>query len=195
MDAREKHALYSNLRENIVEHVFIGQLLQRLWQLGIVDAEILKSEFDAGGYDLVLSCRSVNRHIQLKVGRVDGTTAEVKVSTKLAGRASGCVVWILVDDDLCFKGFRWFGAAPGESLPDISAFPVAKHTKGTAEGVKNQRPDHRVVKRTKFESLSNLDHLLARLLGKDIMNSPNPHIYISAAHLADYLYDGDGLPA
>ena len=48
----ERHSLHSVLREVILEHLLIGELLRVLWRRGITDAEILRSEFDAGGYDL-----------------------------------------------------------------------------------------------------------------------------------------------
>src|SRR5579862_3621039 len=51
----------STLRERIVEHVFVGDALRRLWRLGITDVEVLRSEFDARGYDLVLSFKKVVR--------------------------------------------------------------------------------------------------------------------------------------
>lgn len=43
------HYINSTLRERIVEHVFVGEALRRLWQLGVTDVEVLRSEFDAGG--------------------------------------------------------------------------------------------------------------------------------------------------
>jgi len=194
MDAREKHSLYSTLRENIIEHLLTGEVLRRLWEWGIVDAEILKSEFDAGGYDLVLSCKHVTRHIQLKVGRLGGSRDAVSVNLRLADKPSGCVVWIMVDDDLHWRHFLWFGGQPGESLPDISAMKVAKHAKGTAEGVKNERPNHRLIKRSQFVALGNLDALLFQLLVVDIVRPGDISIYVSAARSADFLYDEKGLP-
>lgn len=50
-----QHSIHSTLRERIVEHVFVGDALRRLWQLGVTDVEVLRSEFDAGGYDLVMT--------------------------------------------------------------------------------------------------------------------------------------------
>src|SRR5690348_2044567 len=46
--------LHSTLRERIVEHVFVGEALRQLWKRGARDVEVLRSEFDAGGYDLVM---------------------------------------------------------------------------------------------------------------------------------------------
>jgi hypothetical protein len=100
----------------------------------------------------------------------------------------------MVDDDLYWQNFLWFGGKPGEPLPDISVMKVAKHTKGTSEGVKNERPNHRIIKRNQFVSLSNLDALLFELLGVEIVRSDNTNVYVSAARSADFLYDDKGLP-
>jgi len=64
--SNQQHYLQSVLRERIVEHLFIGNALQRPWQRGVTDVEVLRSEFDAGGYDLVMSYGNVVPHIQLK---------------------------------------------------------------------------------------------------------------------------------
>lgn len=165
MDGTQKHYVYSTLRENIVEHLFAGELLRRLWQRDILDVEILKSEFDAGGYDLVLTRQNVTRHIQLKVSRLGGTRNAINVSLRLAEKPSGCVVWIIVDDDLNFQEYLWFGGAGGSTLPNISDLKVVKHTKGNALGVKNERLGHRVVKQSSFARMKDMDELLECLLG------------------------------
>src|SRR5271155_4726123 len=58
----------STLRERVVEHVFVGEALRNLWRRGAVDVEVLRSEFDAHGYDLVLAHGRIVRHIQFKSG-------------------------------------------------------------------------------------------------------------------------------
>ena len=158
-------SIHSTLRERIVEHVFIGDALRRLWQLGVTDVEVLRSEFDAGGYGLVLSYRKVVRHIQFKSVMEGGKTANVKVSLKLMKKPSGCVLWIVLSPKLEMKSYRWFGAGPGEPLPDIHEFKIAKHSKGNAEGIKLERPNHRIVPWARFEQLDTLDAVLARLFG------------------------------
>lgn len=170
MDMKETHAIFSTLRENIIEHLFAGELLRRLWQREIFDAEILKSEFDAGGYDLVLTCRHAIRHIQLKVSRFGGSRVDVNVNLRLAEKPSGCVVWIVVDDNLNFVEWRWFGDPHGGSLPDVADLKVVRHTKGNAQGVKHLRVGHRLVPQKRFERLETLDDLLLRLLGSGILN-------------------------
>ena len=159
------HYLHSTLRERIVEHVFVGDTLRRLWQLGVTDVEVLRSEFDAGGYDLVMSFRKIVRHIQFKTSMADGKAADIKASLKLMDKPSGCIIWILVTPELELESYLWFGSPPGQPLPDIHGMKVAKHTKANAEGIKAQRPEQRIVPRGRFERLGSLDEVLERLFG------------------------------
>jgi hypothetical protein len=168
MDVQKKHSIHSTLRENIVEHLFAGELLRTLWRKDIFDAEILKSEFDAGGYDLVLSRQNITRHIQLKVSRQGGSRAEVNVSMRLAEKPSGCVIWIIVDDALDVQEFRWFGDLDANPLPDIADMKIVKHTKGNAQGVKSDRLGHRLIKQSSFTKVDRMEDLLVCLLGEAI---------------------------
>jgi hypothetical protein len=172
MQSKDKHSINSTLREKIIEHLFAGEILRRLWQKGAVDPEILKSEFDAGGYDLVLTCRQVTRHIQLKVSIEGGARSEVNVNLRLSEKPSGCVIWIVVDDDLNLKNFLWFGNQPGQPLPDVSDMNVVKHRKSNAQGIKASRPGHRLVRRSKFIALDDIDSLLTYVLGQEVSHQP-----------------------
>jgi hypothetical protein len=131
----------------------------------VTDVEVLRSEFDAGGYDIVMSYRKIVRHIQFKTVMVDGKAANTKVSLKLMEKPSGCVIWIVVTPDLDLKSYLWFGGPPGGPPPDIRDMRVAKHTKGNAEGTKLERPNHRLVPRGLFEKLDTLDVVPHRLFG------------------------------
>jgi hypothetical protein len=164
-DEANPHTVYSTLRERIVEHVFVGDALRRLWQLGVTDVEVLRSEFDAGGYDVVMSYRKIVRHIQFKTVMMDGKAANTKVSLKLMEKPNGCVIWIVVTPELHLQSYLWLGGPPGEPLPDIRDMRVARHTKGNAEGTKLERPNHRIVPRGQFEKLDTLDLVLHRLFG------------------------------
>jgi hypothetical protein len=172
---RKAHYMQSTLREKIVEHVFVGDALRRLWQRGITDVEILRSEFDAGGYDLVMSHGKVVRHIQFKISKVDGKRRSITASVKLMDKPSGCILWLFVDPDLNIKSYRWYGNAPGKPLDDISGFPTAKHTKGNSNGDKNERPDQRVITLTRFskDDLKTIDQVLDRLF-EGLPNGANP---------------------
>jgi len=165
------HSLHSVLRERIVEHVFVGDVLRRLWQRGITDVEVMRSEFDAGGYDLVMARGKIVRHIQLKTMIHDGKAARTTIGIKLAEKPSGCIIWIIVDPELVLRSYLWFGGLPGEALPDITTLKVAKHSKGDATGSKNDRPNHRILPRGKFQKIldddpvKNLDSILEHLFG------------------------------
>src|SRR6476469_3145847 len=60
------HSSDSSLREQALGHVFLGKLLTFMWQSGARDIEVLKSEVDRGGYDVVLESNGIIRHAQLK---------------------------------------------------------------------------------------------------------------------------------
>jgi hypothetical protein len=118
MAAEDRHFTHSTLRERIVEHVFIGDVLRTLWRRGVTDVEILRPEFDAHGYDVVMSRGAVVRHVQLKTQ----AAGKVSVGHALSQKPSGCVVWIGLEKDTLDLGpFLWFGGLPGAPLPDIPA--------------------------------------------------------------------------
>lgn len=166
VDNYRVHYRQSVLRERIVEHVFVGEALRRLWVRGVTDVEVLRSEFDAGGYDLVMSRATVVRHIQFKTSLSEGKAPTIKASLKLQDKPSGCIVWILVTPGLELKTYLWFGEAPGQPLPNIMSMKVAKHNKANVLGVKAERPDHRVIPPNRFEKLDSLDAVLLRLFGQ-----------------------------
>jgi hypothetical protein len=162
---RTSHYLHSTLRERIVEHVFVGDALRRLWQRGVADVEVLRSEFDAGGYDLVMSHGKIVRHIQFKTSVVGGKTASINASLKLMDKPSGCIIWIMVTPELELRSYRWRGGCPGDKLPDIGKMRAAKQTRANAKGKKAKRPNQRIIPRSGFEPLGSLDEVLERLFG------------------------------
>ena len=89
-----------------MEHIFVGDVLRTLWRRGVTDVEILRPEFDAHGYDVVMSRGSVVRHVQLKTQ----AAGKVSVGHALAEKPSGCVVWIGLNKETLELGpFMWFG--------------------------------------------------------------------------------------
>ena len=165
-DCSTAHNLYSSYREALLEHLFAGELMRHLWREGLVRIEMLKPQVDDGGYDLVLEANGQTRHIQLKSSHHGATTDEVGINLGLAGRPSGCVVWMNFDPDTLELGpFYWFGGAPGEPLADIAGFRVQKQARANADGVKKERPRIRVVTRSKFERVEDIAGLVLRLFG------------------------------
>jgi hypothetical protein len=155
--------LNSTLREKIVEHMFIAGVLCILWRRGVRDVEVLRSEFDASGYDLVLSQGKIVRHIQLKSTVLGGRNRNAGVHRSLANKASGCVVWIYIDDALHFREFYFFGGSRGEPLPNISTFASLKRTTPNIKGKKPMRKNHVKISRAKFTKLATLDDVVERL--------------------------------
>jgi len=161
----ESYALHSSGREKVLEHVFIAELLRTLWMWGIYDAEVLRSEVDASGYDLAIECRGVMRHIQLKSSASTAKTARVNIHTALAAKPSGCVIWMKFDPvTLTLGPFFWLGGAPSEPLPPLGD-KVARHAKGDGAGHKTLRPRIRVVARQSFVSLETIGAVAQALFG------------------------------
>ena len=165
IDDDSPHYRHSVLRECIVEHVFVGEVLRHLWQRNVTDVEVLRSELDAGGYDVVMTRGTTIRHIQLKTLTVGGKAAGVSIGLKLAARPSGCVIWIVVTSDLEIESYLWFGGKPGTALPGIDAFPAARHTKGNAQGLKADKPNHRFVPKRAFVPLATIGEVVDALFG------------------------------
>ncbi len=125
---------------------------------------VLRSEVDGAGYDIVLECRSVVRHIQLKAARSGGRRANVDVNIKLASKPSGCVVWVYFDPvDLTLGPFFWIGAKPGTPLSSLTGFKVGRHTKGDATGHKSKRPNVRLIPKNSFVDVETVSELVQHL--------------------------------
>jgi hypothetical protein len=144
-------------------HIFLGQLLAFMWRSGDRDIEVLKSEVDRGGYDVVLEANGIIRHVQLKSSFRGSTVREVDVSTKLLRKPGGCILWLEFDsENLVIERFYWFGGKAGAALPDLGP-RVSRHSKGNSEGVKSERPIHRVLTRGRFVALEGISDVVERL--------------------------------
>lgn len=75
-------------------------------------------------------------------------------------------MWIAINKKTLDLGpFLWFGAAPGERLPDISGYPTLKRTTHNAEGDRPFRRNHHELPRSAFASVAKIDDLIVRLFG------------------------------
>jgi len=162
------HNLHSSYRGVLIKQLFVGDLLRHLWNAGPILAEVLEPQVDDAGYDLVIQVGCVLRHIQLKSSHWNSSTFSQKVHLKLASKPSGCVIWIIFDENTLKAGsYLWFGAAPGEPLPDIGRFNIARHTKADSTGHKAERNMFRVVPKSKFEKLKLISQVAATLFGQE----------------------------
>lgn len=161
------HTTHSTYRESVLEHLFIGEVMTYCWREGLPRIEILKSQVDNAGYDIVLEAGSIMRHVQLKSSHVGAATPGVNINVELANKPSGCVVWMFVDPDtLGFSHFLWFGNGPGEKLPSLTNFPTSTYNKRNAQGIKTERANIRYVPRRSFTPLPAIEDVVARLFGR-----------------------------
>lgn len=159
------HFIQSSTREKVLEHLFVGDLLRCLWRRGVRDTEVLRAEVDKGGYDLVLEANAILRHVQLKSSHRTAKTSEVGINIALERKPSGCVIWIRFDPATMELGpFLWFGGLPGARLPTLGG-RIGKHSKGDSTGVKAERPNIRLLRRSQFEVLPTIDAVAEALFG------------------------------
>ena len=159
------HYAESSARENLIEHVLLGELLRGLWRKNVRDLEVLRPEVDSGGYDLALEFKGVTRHVQLKSSFTGARRSDITAHVKLLDRPSACILWIFFDpDNLTLGPFLWFGGAAGERIPSMGD-RVAKHTKPNAMLEKADRPAHRVIPKSRFAKLDSIDDVIQKLIG------------------------------
>ena len=159
------HSEDSSLREQALGHRFLADLLSLMWRDGRRDIEVLKSEVDRAGYDIVLEANGILRHVQLKSSFIGSKVREVSVNTKLLAKPGGCVIWLEFDrETLATKKYLWFGGGPGSALPDLGS-RVSRHSKANCKGEKLDRPMHRVVGKGRFEPLLEINLLVGRMFG------------------------------
>ncbi len=150
---------HSVLREKVIERAFLAELSRSLLFELAMPFEVLRSEFDAFGYDVVIEANRVLRYVQLKATAASGRRAHVDVQTALAGKSGGCVVWVFVDPQTLQLGpFLWFGAEPGQPLPPLGD-RVVRHTRGNSVGAKGVRAGLRRLPKglfTRFDAIGDL---------------------------------------
>lgn len=159
-----QHTQQSSFREKLIEHLFLGELLKLSWRHYACTLEVAKPEVDNSGYDLIAETKGVVRHIQLKTSIVGGKTAVQKVNSKLAEKPSGCVIWVYVNEETLRLGpFLFFGAAAGEPLPSLVEHSIAKHAKGNKDGIKAERPNIRVLRKSDFLAVGSIEEIYDHL--------------------------------
>ena len=151
--------------EKALEYRFLADLTAELLRRDIL-FDVMRSDVDEHGYDLVIEANGVTRHIQLKGRAVEGTAKRVTCNVALCQRGSGCIVLLdHKDRSQQIHKIRFFGSVPNQKMTDISTFKTAKHQKGNATGIKNERPNQKIIPRDKFDILSGFDELAVRLFG------------------------------
>jgi hypothetical protein len=162
MTGENRNTHHSTLRERIVEHLFVGEVLKTLWTYGVTDVEILRPEFDAHGYDLVMGSRGYLRHVQLKT-QAGGV---LSLGRALAETPSGCVVWIEINRETLQMGpFYWLGGKPGQRLPNIAQYEHPRRATHNKQGERPLRKNHHAVPRDAFTRLGTVTEVVEHLFG------------------------------
>ncbi|MFH1141070.1 MAG: hypothetical protein V1724_05260, partial [Chloroflexota bacterium] len=71
---QKRDCRFSTMREQMLEHLFVAELMQEAWYGRNQPLEVLRPERDTAGYDLVIECNGTTRHIQLKSSGLDSKT-------------------------------------------------------------------------------------------------------------------------
>jgi len=158
----------SSYRENLFEQIFCSELLQGCWVAGLPPVEIDRPFVDFQGYDLVATCGSVTRHIQLKASR----GGQLAVHRNLMLKPSACIVnleaSVTPGTNRITFAYRFYGSRPGERL-DLDGMPPARKAfntrQGTGEFAKAQRPNHVRVLHSRFSKPMDIVGLAHELFG------------------------------
>ena len=147
----------SNTVEKLIEHIFLAELLQECWFCRRQLVEVLRSEVDAAGYDLILESGGVIRHVQVKASRRGARTSKQTVNARLEQRSGGCIIWIFYSVNPATSraelSYRWREAT---SLPATRG----RHSRG-----RGPRENTRVIRKGDFEEVPTISALVDRLFG------------------------------
>jgi hypothetical protein len=110
----------SSSREKVLAYRFLAERTAELYRRDLA-FNVLRSDVDTLGDDLVIEADGIVRHIQLKATYRGGKSTRVTTNFRLATRPSGCLVWMIYNPvTLGITTFRWFGGRPGAPLPDLA---------------------------------------------------------------------------
>jgi hypothetical protein len=144
--------------------MFVAAIMQEAWLVREQQIEVLKAEVDAFGYDLVLECNGVLRHVQLKSSDIRGKTSRQTINRTLEDKQGSCVVWIVLNrtldgQHLDFTYLYFGGDQPHDPMPSLG------EVIGRNPLSKTPRPNTRVLTKNKFEPILTTAQLLNRMFG------------------------------
>jgi hypothetical protein len=171
----------SSLIARILEYQLVGAIGAELLARGLT-FEVLKSDVDADGYDLIIEANGVVRHIQLKAKVQGGKARKVTCHTRLAAKPSGCII-ALTYNAASYQTIEYacFGGLAGDPLPDIGS-SVARRSTHNRAGERPQRTGHRDIRLSEFRKISSIPELVDWLFWPSALSLLNGHPFpISAA--------------
>lgn len=144
----------SHAFENMIEHLFLGQLLAEMWCAQGKVVEISKADTDAWGYDLVLSSDAVTWHVQMK------TSVPVNINMRLFDKQRACVVAAIptIASEGIELSYRFWEAKSPNGLPTAKR---SVYRRGKTS--RDERPEHRRVAAGLFDPKMDIHALALRL--------------------------------
>ena len=172
-----RSAELSSYRENLLEQILSVELIQACWLRALPPLELAHALVDFSGYDLVASCGSVTRHIQLKA-----TAGKIVLHRALATKPSGCCVLLLPKVRAGDGGpprivlsYRFLGQLPNHPLVVDDSWRPARGTRyaRTAAGdfQRPERANHVEVPKSAFGPIVDINGLAAALFGNETGNA------------------------
>lgn len=111
------------MREAVFVKLAAAELQRHFWRKRVFDVEISAGHGDKDGYDLIVARGEIVRHVALLTRFDDLRLDDVWIHESLARLPSGCVIQLVLNDDLDIVRWQWFGGRPGEPLPEGSKRP------------------------------------------------------------------------
>lgn len=149
----------SVFREKMLLHFFLTDIYQHFWLERNDSLEILHSEIDNFGYDIVVSANGKTRHIQLKSLHSGSATSHFKINERLATKEGGCVIiqeYSELNSSIVVV-YHFFEATK------LEGYKIAKHTKANAEGKKNDRKGIKEVPKKQFKRYGSIGELIKEI--------------------------------
>jgi hypothetical protein len=150
----------SVFREKMLLHIFLADIYSYFWFKRNDTLEILHSEIDNFGYDIVICANDKTRHVQLKSLVSAGANSIFKINERLATKQGGCVIIQEYKEtgskiDVLYHFFE---------VDTLENYKTAKHTKANAEGIKKEREGIKEIPKRDFKTCQNIEELIKIIL-------------------------------
>jgi hypothetical protein len=87
-----KESRHSSFREEMFEHRFIAELMEHCWESDFFNFEVLHSEIDNSGYDLLISIGDESNYLQFKVTKENSKVDEFPIHGKLINKKKAFIL-------------------------------------------------------------------------------------------------------
>jgi hypothetical protein len=149
---------FSTFFEKMYQHIFVYEVLDKALSMSL-KVSILNGEVDAYGYDIVLICNNIVRHVQLKGVEKDKLKKQ-SVHILLGDKPCGCVivlVWKVIRERVVFEYF-YYGSNSKTPLL-LKTFRNSKDPKNPKKRKKNKKD----IPKKEFRRLNDIFEVISIL--------------------------------